>query len=99
MNQSCITRNPGDLWLNVGDLERVLLICATPLNNKFNNCLTLKFHVSGQRSLLLPTSSGWLNGSQQRCTGNCEGGCKPGLHMGMQNAKGAQRDNGQCLHD
>ena len=40
MNEFYNARNPADLWLNVGDLKKVSLVCVTPLNNEFNNCLT-----------------------------------------------------------
>ena len=39
MNQIYNTRDPEDLWPNLGIFKRVLLVCVTPLNNEIFYCL------------------------------------------------------------
>ena len=40
MNQFYNTRNPVDLWLNVGSFKKSFTYLCYPLGQLFNNCLT-----------------------------------------------------------
>ena len=74
MNEFCNTRNPVDLWLNVGDFKKSFTYLCYPLVQllldvdqnmaiqkrallHFVDFFASKFDVSGQHSLLPPTSS------------------------------------------
>ena len=65
------TRDPVDLWLDVEDFERILLVCVTPLNTEFSYCLTgaiiwqSKAPSVSLRDFLLLQS--WTSGNNVRC--------------------------------